>query len=204
MSGAPARRMFTTAEYHRMGEAGILTDEDRVELIEGEIIRTTPIGPPHASTVDRLTALFTARVGSRAIVRVQGPIVLDRYSEPQPDLTLLKRRADFYVGRHPHPADVLLAIEVMQSSADFDRGVKFPLYARRGIAEVWLIDVNARTVTVGRKPALRGYRDTFTRTGDERLTPAALRAWHSASASCSAAEPSPQHRLHLGNDGRPA
>lgn len=174
MSGAPARRMFTTAEYHRMGEAGILTEDDRVELIEGEIIRMTPIGPLHTSTVDRLTSLFVSRVGSRAIVRVQGPIVLDRYSEPQPDLTLLKPRADFYAGRHPHPSDVLLAVEVMQTSADFDRGVKFPLYARGGIAEVWLIDVNARTITIGRKPTLRGYRDTATRAGSERLAPAAL------------------------------
>jgi Uma2 family endonuclease len=174
MNGAPARRMFTTSEYHRMGEAGILTDEDRVELIEGEIIRLTPIGPPQASTVDRLNPLFHARAGNRAIVRVQGPIVRDRYSEPQPDLTLLKPRADFYVARHPQPTDVLLAVEVMHTSADYDRGVKFPLYARRGIAEVWLIDVVTRTVTVGRQPTLRGYRDTVTRTGDERLAPAAL------------------------------
>lgn len=174
MDGVPARRAFTTDEYHRMGETGILTEDDRVELIEGEIFSMTPIGTPHASTVDRLNALFSARLGSRAIVRVQGPVVLNRHSEPQPDLMLLKPRDDFYAKRHPRPADVLLAVEVMESSAGYDRGVKFPLYARTGVVEVWLVDLGAGVVTVGRRPALRGYREVLALAPGARLAPAAF------------------------------
>ncbi len=116
-AGHVPRRRFTIDEYHRMAAAGVLSEDDRVELLDGEIVQMSPIGSPHAGCVDRLTALFTRRLRSRAIVRVQSPIVLDRRSEPQPDLALLAPRPDFYATAHPRPRDVLLVIEVMDASS---------------------------------------------------------------------------------------
>jgi len=153
------RRRFTTDEYHRMGEAGVFTDDDRVELLDGEIVQMSPLGIPHSSGVDRLTAVFTRRLGRRAIIRVQGPIILDRYSEPQPDLSVLAPRADFYGHAQPRPRDVLLAIEVMDSSRGYDRTLKLPLYARAELREVWLVDLKAEVIERYRRPALRGYRE---------------------------------------------
>ncbi len=170
----PARRAFTRDEYYRMADAGILSENDRVELLEGEIVRMTPIGSPHAASVDRLNALFVRRLGDRAIVRVQNPIVLDRHSEPQPDLTLLKPRADYYRGEHPRPEDILLVVEVIGSAKDYDRSVKLPLYARFRISEVWLVDLLAGAIEVYRKPALRIYRETVKKLPGERLAPGAF------------------------------
>ncbi len=136
MAAQVARRMFTTDEFHRMAAAGILSEDDRVELIDGEIVQMSPIGSPHASCVDRLTALFVRRFGRRAIIRVRNPIVLSRHSEPQPDLAVLKLRTDFYAEKHPGPSDVLLVVEVADTSADYDRLTKVALYARAGIPEV--------------------------------------------------------------------
>jgi Uma2 family endonuclease len=146
-----ARRRFTVVEYHRMGEAGILREGDRVELIDGEIVEMTPIGSRHASCVKRLNQLFVRALGDRAVVSVQDPIAIPPESEPQPDLALLRPRADFYAGGHPGPADVLLVVEVADTSAPFDRGVKIPLYARAGITEVWLVDLTTDTVEVLRR-----------------------------------------------------
>jgi len=154
-----ARRMFTTDEFHRMATAGILAEDDRVELIEGEIVCMSPIGSPHAASVDRLAALLIRRLGRRANVRIQGPIVLGRHSEPQPDVTVLKPREDFYATEHPGPKDVLLLIEVADTSGAYNRGTKLPLYARSGIREVWIVDVVERTLEAYRRPTLRGYRE---------------------------------------------
>lgn len=154
-----ARRMFTTAEYHRMGETGILRPTDRVELIEGEILRMSPIGRRHAACVNRLNELFARRLAGRVIVHVQNPVVLDPHSELQPDVTLLRRRADFYGDRLPEPRDVLLVVEVVESSAGYDRSLKIPLYARRGISEVWLVDITQQRIEVFRGPTLRAYRE---------------------------------------------
>jgi len=151
------RRGFTVEEYHRMAQAGILTEDDRVELIEGEIITMTPIGSRHAACVDRLTRLLSAHAGREAIVRVQNPIRLGERSEPQPDLALLRFRSDFYASRHPGPEDVLLVVEVAETSADVDREVKLPLYARSGIAEAWLVDLAGGQIEVERRPTPRGY-----------------------------------------------
>lgn len=153
-----ARRAFTVDEYHRMAVAGILSEDDRVELIDGEIVRMSPIGSRHAACVDRLNALLGRRLGKRAIVRVQNPIVLGRRSEPQPDLVVLRPRADFYAAQHPGPADVLLLVEVADTSGGYDRGTKLPLYARWGIPEVWIVDVGREVVEAYRGPALRSYR----------------------------------------------
>jgi Uma2 family endonuclease len=152
------RRRFTLEQYHRMGEAGILDEDDRVELIEGEIIEMTPIGPVHASVVARLTTLLVPRLGGRAILWPQNPLALARQtSEFQPDLVLLRPKADFYRSGNPGVTDALLVIEVMDTSVVRDRRVKLPIYARAGAAEVWLIDVNAETVEMYRRPTDEGY-----------------------------------------------
>lgn len=168
------RRRFTVDEYHRMGEAGVLTADDRVELLDGEIVQMSPIGPPHASTVARLTALLVRRFGDRATIWVQNPIVLDRWSEPQPDLCVLAPRADFYGAKHPRSRDVLLGIEVMASSRGYDRALKLPLYAKAEIREVWLVDLKTQTVEVHRRPALRGYRSSETCGRGQAIRPVAF------------------------------
>ncbi|MBI4634928.1 MAG: Uma2 family endonuclease [Candidatus Rokubacteria bacterium] len=149
------RRAFTVEEYYRMAEAGILHEDDRVELLEGEIVEMAPIGDRHAQCVDRLTNTLAVRAAGRAIVRVQGPVRLSMRSEPQPDIALLRFRPDFYP-RHPGPADVLLLIEVAETSLETDRA-KVPLYARAGIAEVWLVDLAGEAVEVFREPGPGGY-----------------------------------------------
>jgi Uma2 family endonuclease len=169
-------RRFDVDEYHRMAAAGILRRGDRVELIEGEIVEMVPIGPPHTGGVDYLTRRFVLACGDRAIVRVQGPVRLDRHSEPQPDLLLLKPRADFYRDAHPGPSDVLLLVEVAQSSIDYDREVKVPLYNRFGIPEVWIVDLPVGRVEVYRTPSPDGYRDVQNRARGEQVTPAAFPA----------------------------
>ncbi|MBI3979408.1 MAG: Uma2 family endonuclease [Chloroflexi bacterium] len=154
----PMRWRFTVAEYHQMAEAGILGEDDRVELIDGEVIKMTPIGSRHAACVARLTWHFGHLLGSAAIVWVQNPVYLDEYAELEPDVALLRPRPDFYASRHPTPGDVLLIVEVAQTSAEFDRRVKVPHYARSGIPEVWLADLDQQTVTVYRDPSPSGYR----------------------------------------------
>ena len=130
------RRRFTLDEYHRMGETGILGEDDRVELIEGEIIEMTAIGSHHAATVARIHHLFSTRLGARAVVWSQSPLLLARFqSEPEPDGMLLAPRPDFYAARLPEPPDVRLLIEVADSSLLYDRRTKFPLYARSGVGE---------------------------------------------------------------------
>lgn len=157
-----------------MGKAGVFAPGERVELLDGAVVQMSPIGSPHASTVARLTALFSRRLGHRTIVWVQNPIALDRYSEPQPDLAVLAERADFYHAGHPRPRDVLLAIEVMDASAGYDRTLKVPLYSKAELREVWLVDLTAAQVAVYRRPALRGYRDRRTFARGTTLAPLAF------------------------------
>jgi len=171
---APARRRFTIYEYHRMGEVGILDERERVELLDGDVVEMSPIGIGHASIVDRLTMLFAVRLGRRVIVRVQSPIVLDHYSEPQPDLSLLAPRSDFYADAHPRPSDVLLTIEVMQTSGSYDRTLKLPLYARKHVRELWLMDLKADAVDVFRRPTASGYRDHQRLVRGKRIAPFAF------------------------------
>lgn len=157
-----------------MAEARVLAEDDRVELLDGQVVQMSPIGVPHASTVDRVAALFMRRLAGRANVRVQGPIVLDRFSQPQPDVSVLAVRRDFYGVRHPRPRDVLLAIEVVDSSGGYDRTLKLPLYAKAELREVWLVDLKAETVEVHRRPALRGYRQQQTFARGRAITPLAF------------------------------
>src|SRR5881409_1617122 len=159
MGELPTRRRFTVDEYHRMGEAGILPQREPVELIAGEIVVREPIGSRHAGTVSRLNRLWTSRLGERAVVQIQNPIELPKEdSEPQPDVTLLRPRADFYTAAHPVAADVLLLIEVADSTLAVDRRVRMPLYARAAIHEAWLLDLTADRVEVYRAPTADGYQ----------------------------------------------
>lgn len=162
------RRRFTVDEYHRMAEVGILSDDERIELLEGEIVRMSPIGMPHAGTTDRIAQLFWSRLAGRAIVRVQGPVPLPaQLSQPQPDVTLLRPERDFYTKVRPEPPDVLLIVEVMDTSVERDRCVKLPLYARAGISETWLLNLPESVVEVYRDPNPDGYRTSrLLRRGD--------------------------------------
>jgi Uma2 family endonuclease len=145
---------FTVDEYNRLAEIGFFREDARVELIEGEIVDMAPIGNRHYRTVNRLTTLFSPLAASkRAILSVQNPIVLSARSKPQPDVTLLRFRDDFYKDREPRPEDILLLVEVAESSLGYDRLTKMPLYARSGIAECWLVDLEAGRVEVYREPA---------------------------------------------------
>ena len=156
-AATPARRLFTVDDYHAMTRAGILSEDDRVELIEGEIVVMSPVGSRHAACVDILAELLIRAVDQRTAVRVQSPIGLDGSTEPQPDVCVLLRREDAYSESLPQPDDVLLVIEVSDTSLDFDRRVKAQLYARHGIRQFWLIDLGSRTVEAYRTPGPDGY-----------------------------------------------
>lgn len=164
------RRRFTVDEYYRMGETGILADDERLELIAGHIIVREPIGARHAGTVDRLTRLWTSRLGERAIVRIQNPVRFAKQgSELQPDVMLLRPRNDFYTASHPVAADVLLLIEVADTSVRLERRVRIPLYARARVREIWLCDLVSQRVEVHREPAGRRYRAVRTLARGESL-----------------------------------
>ena len=162
---AATRRRFTRKEYHRMAEAGILGEDDRVELIRGEIVEMSPIGRRHAAFVDNLSGLLVRRLPDDAIVRVRGPIALTDDTEPQPDLTALRRRDVPYKDREARAEDALLVIEVADISLAYDRSTKRRLYAEAGIPEYWVVDCAAETVEVHRGPGPDGYREVRLVTG---------------------------------------
>jgi Uma2 family endonuclease len=153
----PTRTRITTNRYQMMVAAGVLTKYDRVELIEGDMLDMAPIGTKHSAITSRLHELFVLAVSRSATVVSGGPVNLGEFSEPQPDLMLLKRRADFYSGKTPESADVLLLIEVSDSSLSFDQGVKLGLYARYGVAEYWVVDVEGKRVVTYGDPSAKGY-----------------------------------------------
>jgi len=174
MSVHISRHRFTVEAYYRMAECGILPRDLRVELLDGEIVEMTPIGDRHAACVDWLNNALVTGIAGRAIVRVQNPVRLGPRSEPQPDVALLRYRPDFYRAGHPGPNDVMVVIEVGDSSVDFDREVKTPLYAASGIPEVWIIDLIADRVEVYRGPGRRGHSEGARRSRGERVSPLAL------------------------------
>ncbi len=151
------RTRITTNRYQMMVATGVLTKYDRIELIEGDMLDTAPMGTKHSAITSRLNELFVLAVARSATVVVGGPVNLGEFSQPQPDLMLLKRRADFYSGKTPEAIDVLLLIEVSDSSLSFDQGIKLNLYARYGVAEYWVVDVEGRRVVTYREPAAKGY-----------------------------------------------
>lgn len=160
MSAQLERHLFTVEDYYRMASAGILQPHDRVELIEGEIINMSPIGSPHAGCVMCLMNLFVRLLGDKANINSQNPVRLSDLSEPQPDVAVLKPRADFYRNAHPTPGDVLLLVEVSDTTLDYDRKTKLPLYANSGIAEYWIIDLNAEAIEIYTEPANGTYMQT--------------------------------------------
>ena len=165
MESWPRRHRITVDEYHRMAEVGLLAPDAQVELIDGEIIDMAPIGPSHSSVVRELTRLLVTTVGDNAIVQIQGVIRLDNASEPQPDVAVLAQRDHRYRYAHPSSHDTLLLIEVSDSTLAYDRDVKLPLYARHGIPEVWIFDLQNRELHVHRAPQGGRY-------ADERVTKA--------------------------------
>jgi len=167
-------RRFNVDEYYRMAEAGILDPNERVELIEGEIVRMAAIGSRHASCVNRINRLLVPLVGDRALVQIQGPVRLSDMSEPEPDVALLRPRADDYASAHPGPADVLLVIEVADTTEGLDRAVKGPLYARAGIREYWLVDLAGDRITVHRKPGEGGFGRVSVHGRSETVRPEAF------------------------------
>ena len=152
------RRRFTVHDYHRMAEVGILHDDERVELIEGDIVEMTPIGSRHAMCVIRLTRLLVPLVGDRALVSPQNPVRLGERLEPQPDMAVIRVRD--YGDSLPGPDDVLLLIEVSDTTLAYDRNIKLPLYARAGIPEVWILDLTGDTIERNTDPSGDGYRHT--------------------------------------------
>ena len=148
---------FTVDDYYRMGEVGILPPDVRVELVDGEIKQMPPIHPPHASIVHRLNAVLARKLHGKVVVGIQSPIRLDDFNEPQPDVTVLRFQDDYYGSHHPTPADVMLAIEVADTSLRYDRHEKMPRYGMAGIPEAWLVDVQAGTIKVFTEPQAGGY-----------------------------------------------
>ena len=168
------RHRLTVADYQRMGDLGILAEDAHVELIEGGLFDMAPIGSLHAGTVGYLTRLLTRSVGDQAVVWVQNPVALGESSEPEPDVALLKPRTDFYKTRHPQANDVLLIIEVADSSLRYDREVKLPLYARHGVAEVWIVDLAFSRLDVHRQPEAGRYQNSQRLTVPIALAPLAF------------------------------
>ena len=167
-------KRFSISEYYRMAEAGILGEDERVELVEGVIVEMAAMVSHHAACADRLNQYLNRLVGKEVLVRVQSPIRLDGASEPEPDLALLKPREDFYSSEHPGPGDVLLVVEVSDTSAEYDVEVKLPLYARAGIPETWLVNLTTETVEAHSRPASGGYRQTLRAKRGETLASEAV------------------------------
>lgn len=167
-------RPITAREYHLMGEHGILREDERIELLDGELIAMPPIGPDHAFSVRELTEMFVRRFAGRAIVDVQNPLALDEYSEPEPDVMLLAMRPDRYRKGIPEPRDVLLVIEVSNTTWRYDRGRKLRAYARTGIAELWIVHLAGNCVFQFREPSGESYARERSFGRGESLAPAAF------------------------------
>ncbi|MFM6108814.1 MAG: Uma2 family endonuclease [Sphaerospermopsis kisseleviana] len=164
------RHQFTVKQFHKMAESGILSENDRVELIRGEMIDMSPIGTRHSGCVNRLVNLLIQLLGKKIVLSAQNPVELDEISEPQPDIALLKPRPDFYSNAHPQPEDIFLIIEVADTTVKYDRQVKIPLYAEANISEVWLIDVNQKIIEVYRHPHQGIYQDMQTLEKNQSLS----------------------------------
>lgn len=175
MTIAIQKRRFTADDYQRMGQTGILSEGDRVELIDGEVVAMTPIGPRHNAAVNRGTRALVLAAGSDAVVQPQGSVRLDFYDEPQPDLVLLRPRTD-YASHLPGPADILLIVEIADSSLEYDRDLKSRIYATAGIPEYWVSDVGAERLFCYSRPVDGRYDTVVERRRGETVAPQALRA----------------------------
>jgi Uma2 family endonuclease len=168
------KHRFNTRDYHRMGETGVIAPDVRVELLEGEIIDMSPIGPFHGGVTKRLIREFTRAAKGRWIVAAQDPVRLDDHSEPQPDLMLLKPDPNDYTRRHPAPQDVYLLIEIADTSLYYDRQSKLPAYARAGIEEVWIVNLEEQVIEVYRQPCDGTYGSVVLRNKGENASPSAF------------------------------
>jgi Uma2 family endonuclease len=168
------KKLFTVDEFHRMGDVGILPENTRFELIRGEVIEMPTAQPPRAGRVNRLIRVFTSRLGESAIVGVQNPFPIDRYSEALPDVAVLKPIDDFYQTKHPGPDDVMLLVEVSHTTVSYDKNVKAPLYAEAGVMEYWQLDVKRGILIVRTEPADKEYRNVRIYRRGETITPQAL------------------------------
>jgi Uma2 family endonuclease len=166
---SPSRQKISVDEYYRMAEDGRLAPDARVELIEGVIVPMAPIGPEHCGVTDQLASLFMRACDRRAIVRVQGAIRLSNWTEPEPDLALLKPRDDYYRKQHPSGADILLVVEVSESSLRYDRHTKVPLYARYGVPEVWIVNLQNREVHFYGARTESGYAEVSSERDPKRM-----------------------------------
>ena len=170
----PAPHLFTVDEYHKMAEVGLLKEDDRVELIDGEIVEMPPIGPEHVGNVNWFTDVFAQLFGGHAQLSIQNPVRLGLRVEPQPDVMLLRRRADYYRTSLPEPPDVLLLVEVAHSSLDYDRKTKARIYARAGIQEYWIVNLIDHEIIVHRDPARTRYRSVRVFRRGEEIRPLAF------------------------------
>lgn len=168
------RKRFDVDDYYGMAGAGILGHSERVELIDGQVVTMAPIGPRHTGCVSAATRALVLAAGDAAIVQPQGPVRLDRFNELQPDLLLLRPRPDFYTSAHAGPDDVLLVVEIADTSIRYDREVKARLYAACGLADYWLADLNANRLWIYLSPDLDGYRNVEPRRRGEMVAPRLL------------------------------
>lgn len=175
LTSADFRYRFTIADFERLHLLGFIDeDEQRFELLDGDLIPISRLLPPHASCVNRLTRLFTLGLGLRASVVVQNPIVLAERVQPQPDLTVARFREDGYEAAHPRPEDVELVVEVMDSTHRRDRGVKLPLYAGKALRETWLVDLPGGILEVHRKPVAGVYSEILLLRRGQSIAPEAF------------------------------
>ena len=170
----PSRRRFSVGDYYAMAEAGVFEPGERVELIEGEIYAMAPIGPRHGDSTDVLGNELKERLGRVVRVRVQGPLHLDDGSEPEPDLLLLRPHSDRYRGRHPTPGDVLLLVEVSDTTLVFDRSRKLPVYALAGIPEVWIVNLVDGQIETHAEPSDGAYRNERVHGAGQEVAPRAF------------------------------
>ncbi len=173
---AIGKKLFTVDEYHRIADVGILPETARFELVRGEIIEMTIPGAAHSGRVNRLNRLFTSRLRESVIVSVQNPVRIDDHSEPVPDLALLEPRDDFYAEAHPSAGEVLLVVEVSDTTIRYDSSVKAELYAGAGLPEYWLLDVTADSLVVRTDPVAGNYRTVYTRRRGDVISPQRLPA----------------------------
>lgn len=164
------KRLITREEYYRMGETGVIQPHEKVELINGEIFTMSPIGVTHAAVVDNLVLVMIRKFGDSSIVRSQNPVCIDQWNEPEPDFALLKFRQDSYYEAHPDPSDVLLIIEVSDTSYEFDRTIKLSLYASSGIPVYWIIDIQRNRIEVFENPQNGEYRNHKKYEAGDRIT----------------------------------
>jgi Uma2 family endonuclease len=168
------KRLFTVDEFYRMADAGIFTEDDRVELIDGEILEMSPIGLRHSACVNRATTFFSEAFGRSAIVSIQNPLWLSEYTEPLPDIIVLRPVPDFYASRKCRPDDVLFMVEVSDTTLNYDKNIKLPRYAMAGVAEFWIEDLKGDVLLVYRDPVGKSFTTSLVLQRGDSISPLAF------------------------------